>query len=933
MNKSELHGWMKELRKFQRDTVYHTIRQIMKNQRFLVADEVGLGKTKIARGVIGFFLSHFKQPIRVVYLCANQQLARQNIQSFRFFEGKNDKESCRSDLRLGLLNWRLGIDQQYKLAERLQLWTLTPGTSFEIQNGSGNMEERAVITGIIDPEQKNTDFQNVMASYSRFGKDADVSKTWNDRWIGQELRKPENLTVISDIRTRVEDYFKDAPHRSELERFRKYYCLNCPQECDCFEQLSQIFIGYAKMKDKLPQRRKDPDYPGAPLNFMRRVLAEIGIDELKPDLIIMDEFQRYDQLLFPENRGNADSEQSLFAHLMKDCSFGIGERKTHFLLLSATPYSTYASSEEEWGCSLDPHKGFIQLMTWLGCNENDLEQCLKKYAESFRREDTSEIEHCKKELEKTLLNYMCRTERRDLDKKQTLENSEFPDSLWKGDNDVIRCAAEEVLRYQDTYQSLQQIGNRFHWHELLNYAKYASRPLSFMQDYKLLETAREKGRAIDQLYYSDEAELKECRDSRIQRILTILGKLKKLLWLPPSNPSRPLAGDFEGMENEGLSKILVFSGWRFVPRMISLVLSAQMQGKDFYKDWEEDYKNNPNSLCELSDGQEPWHPAQALYAAIERYFVRNTASDKEKKSIKKTIVDIVNTFTPEFGARVFCRHSFNDFFKKDFKENRFSAAMIDYCRDGCLEDVFDEYVYMIYKQGNGNIEVLKQYLSTQNLRITRGLQVVFSQENTGKKTSKYMSDCFGEKDVIHDDSEDADAPETAGSMAHLQRAFNSPFAPFVLSTTSIGQEGLDFHWYCRKIIHWNIPDTPVEFEQRNGRINRYHSLSVRQSITAKKDCKNKSWRDIFDEAERDYKDESGIQPHWFISDPRFPTEQFAYYLPGSQDEERLHRVCMQLGIYRVALGQPRQEDFLRGLECVNSLEQYTLCLKPLRGHN
>ncbi|MGG6548717.1 UNVERIFIED_CONTAM: hypothetical protein NY100_25225, partial [Prevotella sp. 15_C9] len=37
----------------------------------------------------------------------------------------------------------------------------------------------------------------------------------------------------------------------------------------------------------------------------------------------------------------------------------------------------------------------------------------------------------------------------------------------------------------------------------------------------------------------------------------------------------------------------------------------------------------------------------------------------------------------------------------------------------------------------------------------------------------------------------------------VRQAFNSPFRPFVLTTTSIGQEGLDFHWYCRKIMHWN----------------------------------------------------------------------------------------------------------------------------------
>ena len=43
---------------------------------------------------------------------------------------------------------------------------------------------------------------------------------------------------------------------------------------------------------------------------------------------------------------------------------------------------------------------------------------------------------------------------------------------------------------------------------------------------------------------------------------------------------------------------------------------------------------------------------------------------------------------------------------------------------------------------------------------------------------------------------------------NIRNAFNSPMRPFVLATTSIGQEGLDFHNYCRVIMHWNLPSNP-----------------------------------------------------------------------------------------------------------------------------
>ena len=67
----------------------------------------------------------------------------------------------------------------------------------------------------------------------------------------------------------------------------------------------------------------------------------------------------------------------------------------------------------------------------------------------------------------------------------------------------------------------------------------------------------------------------------------------------------------------------------------------------------------------------------------------------------------------------------------------------------------------------------------------------------------------------------------------LREVFNSPFRPFVLATTSIGQEGLDFHFYCRRIVHWNLPGNPIDLEQREGRINRYKGLVIRQFLATK----------------------------------------------------------------------------------------------------
>jgi len=61
----------------------------------------------------------------------------------------------------------------------------------------------------------------------------------------------------------------------------------------------------------------------------------------------------------------------------------------------------------------------------------------------------------------------------------------------------------------------------------------------------------------------------------------------------------------------------------------------------------------------------------------------------------------------------------------------------------------------------------------------------------------------------------------------VRKAFNSPFWPKVLVTTSVGQEGLDLHPWCDALVHWDLPTGPVALEQREGRITRFAGLSVR----------------------------------------------------------------------------------------------------------
>lgn len=74
------------LKDFQRSTVEYVFQRLYVDEdftrRFLVADEVGLGKTLVARGVIAKAIDHLwgrTKRIDILYVCSNTDIARQNI--------------------------------------------------------------------------------------------------------------------------------------------------------------------------------------------------------------------------------------------------------------------------------------------------------------------------------------------------------------------------------------------------------------------------------------------------------------------------------------------------------------------------------------------------------------------------------------------------------------------------------------------------------------------------------------------------------------------------------------------------------------------------------------------------------------------------------------------------------------------------------------
>ncbi|WP_225933718.1 C-terminal helicase domain-containing protein [Mycolicibacterium pallens] len=154
------------------------------------------------------------------------------------------------------------------------------------------------------------------------------------------------------------------------------------------------------------------------------------------------------------------------------------------------------------------------------------------------------------------------------------------------------------------------------------------------------------------------------------------------------------------------------------------------------------------------------------------------------------------------------------------------------------------------------------------------------------------------------------------ASSEVRNAFNSPFWPFVLASTSVGQEGIDFHWWSHSVVHWNLPFNPVDFEQREGRVNRFGGHAVRKNVASAhgrhalavaKSGKN-PWLSAFDAAV-DHPELGEFSP-WWIYPGAAQVERLLVHFPLSRDEAQYTRLRDSLTLYRLMLGQPRQEDML-----------------------
>jgi len=273
---------------------------------------------------------------------------------------------------------------------------------------------------------------------------------------------------------------------------------------------------------------------------------------------------------------------------------------------------------------------------------------------------------------------------------------------------------------------------------------------------------------------------------------------------------------------------------------------------------------------------------------------------------------------------LFNQHDAVALLRKD-DDDRYWRRVLTYGVEHNLQAVLDEYVhYLVDAEGLGT-RTSAERVAGVSKAISDALAIRPSQIDVedptvdGKKLviNKFqMRGRFAMRLADYKDEEGG-----AARLGSVRDAFNSPFRPFALATTSVGQEGLDFHPYCYRVYHWNLPGNPVDLEQREGRIHRFKghairlNLAHRQTGVVRGENGNAQdpWKIMFDAARAETETDTDLIPYWIYEGP-VKVERRVPMLPFSRELRKLEWLKRSLTVYRLAFGQPRQEDLMEYLQ-------------------
>jgi hypothetical protein len=258
-------------------------------------------------------------------------------------------------------------------------------------------------------------------------------------------------------------------------------------------------------------------------------------------------------------------------------------------------------------------------------------------------------------------------------------------------------------------------------------------------------------------------------------------------------------------------------------------------------------------------------------------------------------------------------------------EGFYWRAVLRHCADHDLQSVLDEYAHVLLEAEGLATQPQEDAVPELAKAMVEALSVkpaqidVKTYSATGNKIehgrSLTMRGRFATR-LAQKGREETGTQRTDT----VRQAFNSPFRPFVLASTSVGQEGLDFHPYCHRLVHWNLPSNPVDLEQREGRVHRYKNHAIRlnlaeqykQTLCQATPCSD-PWSVMFDAAHANASRPGELEPFWLL-EGNTSVERYVLSLPFSREKSRLGWLKRSVALYRLAFGQPRQDDLLAFLD-------------------
>ena len=1036
------------LKPFQRRTVEHAFERLFlapdSTARFLVADEVGLGKTLVARGIVAKTIEHLWDEvdrIDIIYICSNGSIARSNLPKLQIHSGRD--HSLALATRLTMLATQLAPREgRAGLAEnKLNFVSFTPSTSFNMGHSQGHAKERIVLYRLLQPYFASIPLMNLLQGYV----------TRRERWR-RRLRN-DDVPLEPSI---IEQFGAVLQANSEL----------------CAE-INQVLDEWCRRyrENWPPEARRRQNFV---IGELRRLVAEVCIGALEPDLVILDEFQRFKPLMEPDpalRTPAAELAQSLF-----DAKTPEGA-PVRTLLLSATPYKLYTADveiEQE-----DHYADFLATSSFLmrhdAARVASLKGAISRFGVALKRAadgQISDVTVAKTAVESSLRAIMARTER--------VDASEAQDAMVEEPGVDIAVEPGDVAQYFAADAMFRAVGER----DPMSYWKSAPYLLHFMRGYrfnvrfdearklspgKILQVLREHGESvIDETRLLEWAEL-DPANAKLRAVCRELldDGLWQLLWLPPTVPYWPLESVFAGQEKS--TKTLLFSAWNVVPDVVSAVLSYEaerrmMGGKVlFYEDpakqqvprlrfthSAEGARSRHRLLLlllpclRLADDAHPlaapagadrrewvrervkelladarlpnpdegdvdprWEWAAPLLlddrlrAFIGRWMADDTVPKPNPEILPEYLKDLLALDPTSLGRRppdlvdlmtevalgspavlaarmlrpglvseterqvIAARlaEAFWRLFNRPaaisllsqladaeaglaHDESFYWRQVLRYCIVGNLQAVLDEYWHLLWEQRAWSESAVREDVIRECAEALAG-NVYPPQSRVHAKF--YRDDGNGAvaereiriRTVMALRFGDASSEEQEVTQDGVRAAFNSPFRPFVLTSTSVGQEGLDFHPWCHRIVHWDLPGNPVDLEQREGRVHRYKGHAVRRNVAAgfAEQALNgwtvgeDLWQALFtlaDDAARVSSD-SDLVPYW-IAHGDYRVQRHVPLLPYSREVEAFKRLKRQLAAYRVVFGQPRQEELMTLLDesgvDTRQLGEWAINLKP-----